>query len=112
MIASIIICIFIFKVAFDIFKDAIDKMVDKSCEQETIDQIINIINNNKNIKNIDDLKTRQFGNKYYIDIEIAVDKSLSVFEGHKIAEDLHDEIENKMKLVKHCMVHVNPYLKK
>ena len=33
-IASIVICLFIFKVAFDIFKDAIDRMVDHSCDKE------------------------------------------------------------------------------
>ena len=34
-LASVVICIFIAKAAYDIFKDAIDKMVDKSCDEET-----------------------------------------------------------------------------
>ena len=110
-VASIIICLFIFKVSFDIFKDAIDKMVDKSCSKETINKIENIIKKEKKIKHIDDLKTRQFGNKYYIDVEIAVDEDITVKEGHTIAENLHDTLENKLKDVKHCMVHVNPYSK-
>jgi cation diffusion facilitator family transporter len=107
-IASIIICLFIIKVAIDIFKDAIDKMVDRACDEETINKIETIINKNKKVISIDDLKTRQFGNRYYIDVEISVDKNMSILSAHSIAQNLHDTIEEKIPFVKHCMVHVNP----
>jgi divalent metal cation (Fe/Co/Zn/Cd) transporter len=58
---------------------------------------------------IDELKTRRHANKLYVDIEISVDQNLSVSQAHKIAEDVHDNIEKKFKKVKHCMVHVNPF---
>ncbi len=108
-IASIIICLFIIKVSVDIFKDTIDKMVDKSCSDEVIHCIKNDILSNKKVINIDLLKTRVFGNKIYADIEIAVNKNLSLIEAHNIAEDVHDNLENKYKNLKHCMIHVNPY---
>lgn len=107
--ASIVIALFIVKAAIDIFKDAIDKMIDKSCDDETIYEIKKIIYKNKKVINIDDLKTRQFGNKYYIDVEIAVDKNMNITTAHKVAHDVHDLIEEKIPFVKHCMVHVNPY---
>ena len=44
LIASVIICLFIGKAAYDIFKDAIDKMVDKSCDDETLEQMLSLIN--------------------------------------------------------------------
>ncbi len=34
-VASVVICIFIVKAAVDIFRDAVDKMVDRSCDEET-----------------------------------------------------------------------------
>lgn len=108
-IASIIICLFIFKVSIDIFKDSIDKMIDKSCDMETINKIIEIIDKRSNIRNLDDIKTRQFGNKAYIDIEISVDENMILKDAHEIAEKLHDEIEEQLPIVKHCMVHVNPH---
>lgn len=107
-IASTIICLFIFKVSIDIFKDSIDKMIDKSCDEETINKIIEIIDKNKSIKNLDDIKTRQFGNKAYIDIEISVDENMILKDAHAIAESIHNEIEKDLPIVKHCMVHVNP----
>lgn len=107
-IASIVICLFIIKVAYDIFKDAIDKMVDKSCDEDVIKKIEDIIYENKEVVKIDDLKTRQFGNRYYIDVEISVDKNMSVLNAHDVAQNVHDDIENRLPSTKHCMVHVNP----
>ena len=89
-IASIVICLFIFKVAFDVFKDAVDRMVDHSCDEET--------------------EARVFGNKIYVDIEIGVDSALSVCTAHGIAEKVHDAVEDGFPQVKHVMVHVNPLI--
>lgn len=107
-IASVIICLFVIKVAYDIFKDAVDKMVDKSCDEDTIKKIEDIIYENKEVVKIDDLKTRQFGNRYYIDVEISVDKNMSVLNAHDVAQNVHDDIENRLPSTKHCMIHVNP----
>ena len=107
-IASIVIAIFIIKASYNIFKDAINKVVDKSCDEETIDKITKTILVNKDVRRIDNLKTRLSGNKVYVDVEIGVDKDLSLEEAHDIAEDIHNRVEMKYKMVKHCMVHVNP----
>ena len=108
-LASVIISLCIIKVSIDIFKDAIDKMVDKSCDKEVIDKVISVIEKNESVKNIDDIKTRQFGNKAYVDVEISVDENLLLKDAHKVAEEIHNSVENEINIVKHCMVHVNPY---
>lgn len=109
-LASVIICIFIFKAAFDIFKDAVDKMVDKSCDEDTIDSIRSLVSRQEGVKRIDSLNTRAFGNKIYVDLEIAADGQLSLNQSHKIAEHVHDVIENTFPNIKHIMIHVNPYI--
>ena len=38
-IASIVICLFILKVAVDIFREAVDKMVDHACDAETEEEL-------------------------------------------------------------------------
>ena len=60
------------------------------------------------IINIDDLKTRLFGNKVYIDLEVQVDGNDNLRHAHAIAHQVHDLIENNFPTVKHCNVHVNP----
>lgn len=109
-IAGVIICIFILKVSIDIFRDAVNKMTDKACDEDTINAIHRMIGEVDGVIDIDLLKTRQFGDKIYIDVEISVDGQMRLVEAHEIAENVHDKIENSFKNVKHCMVHVNPKL--
>lgn len=108
-VASLVICIFILKAAFDIFKDAVDKMVDKSCDSDTEDMIRDCVLKQENVMGIDMLKTRVFGNRIYVDIEICADGSKTICEGHDIAEKVHDAVEKEFPKIKHIMVHVNPY---
>jgi cation diffusion facilitator family transporter len=107
-IASLVIFVFIVKAAYDIFKDAIDKMLDCSCDEDTQKQMRDCIMTIDDVLNIDLLHTRIFGNKIYVDIEIGVDASYSLRKSHDIAEAVHDKIEQKFPKVKHIMVHVNP----
>ena len=107
-IASLVIFVFIVKAAFDIFKDAIDKMVDHSCDEEIEKQIYECVMKNENVMGIDLLQTRVFGNKIYVDVEIQADASYTLQKAHDIAEAVHDDIEESFPKVKHIMVHVNP----
>lgn len=107
-IASVAICLFIAKAAVDIFRDAIDKMVDHSCDEKTENSMKEEIAGIQGVERIDLLKTRLFGSKIYVDIEIAADENLSLKAAHSIAELVHNTIEEKFQDVKHCMVHVNP----
>ena len=107
-IASIVICIFIAKAAVDIFIDAVNRLVDRSCTDEEISKIREYIMEIKGVKRIDKLMTRRFGSKIYVDLEISEDGEITLNEAHKIAEQVHDNIEEKIPEVKHCMVHVNP----
>ena len=110
-IASVIICVFILKAAFDIFRDAIGKMTDEACDDRMVEAVKALVVRQQGVLALDDIKTRMFGNKAYVDIEIAVDGNLLLKEAHNIAEKVHDEVEHNFPEVKHCMVHVNPYEK-
>ena len=107
-IACLVICVFIVKAAYDIFKDAVDKMVDKSCSIEVEDEIRAIVMAEDGVRGIDSLSTRLFGNKMYVDLEIRADGEKTLNETHEIAEAVHDSIEARFEKVKHIMVHVNP----
>lgn len=107
-IASVVICLFIGKAAVDIFRDAVDKMVDHSCDEKTEKSMKEEIEVIPGVERIDLLKTRLFGSKIYVDIEIAADENLSLKAAHAIAERVHNTMEEKFQDVKHCMVHVNP----
>ena len=107
-LASVVICLLIVKASVDIFRDAIDKMVDRSCDEKTEKVMRETILKVDGVIRIDLLQTRLFGSKMYVDIEIAADGAQTLDAAHEIAEKVHHAIEETFTEVKHCMVHVNP----
>ena len=107
-LASFIICIFIVKAALDVFRDSMDKMVDKACDEETVKDIERVVLDIRGVECVVSMKTRLFGSRIYVDLEIEADKSLMLEQAFAIAKEVHDSIEKRFPQVKHCSVQVNP----
>jgi len=111
--AVIIVALMVFKVAFDITKPAIHQLTDRAVDEKTIERIREIALAVSGVENIDCLRTRVFGNKIFVDIEIAVDGNLTTTQSHDIAQEVHDILEGTSELrIKHCLVHINPVSEK
>jgi len=107
-VASIIITLFILYVGLKMLLDAISYLVDEAPNLEVMAQIEAEILRRVGVIRIDDLKVRKHMQQLYVDVEISVKQDLSLQAAHKIAEDVHDHIEDTFDVI-HCMVHVNPY---
>jgi len=108
-IASLLICALILKVAFDIIREALAQMLDTSCGKDFEQKLRKFVEEQPGVEHVDLLHTRQFGNKVYVDLEIAVNRDLSLGEAHAIAERVHGNMEQGFPKVKHVMIHVNPW---
>jgi len=108
-VAAVVICLFILRVALGIFKEAVDKMTDKACDDEFVYQVCEVVLAQEGVKGIDNVRTRLFGDKIYVDVEISANSDLLLSEAHDTAHRVHDMIESTFPNVKHCMVHVNPH---
>jgi cation diffusion facilitator family transporter len=106
--ASIVISVFVMKAAVDIFRDASEKTIDTSADEKTEAAIFDAVSAVEGVKHIDLIRTREFGSRIYVELEIAVDGELPLREAHAIAESVHDKIEALFPQVKHVFVHVNP----
>ena len=107
-VASVIICLFILKVAVDIFKNATKKMIDKACDDDTVEKMRAVALAQQSVLGVDLIKTRVFGDRIYVDMEISSDGNATLHEAHAVAQSVHDAIEAAFPKVKHCMIHVNP----
>ncbi|MBR5111240.1 MAG: cation transporter [Clostridia bacterium] len=107
-VASLVICLFIGKAAYEIFRDAVNKMVDQSIDEETETALRACALGEPGVQGIDRLMTRKFGSRVYVEMEISVDGGMSLTDAHAIAENVHSEIEKQFPKVKHIMIHVNP----
>ncbi|MBQ3335197.1 MAG: cation transporter [Eubacteriaceae bacterium] len=107
-LAAGIISLLIIKVAFDVAKESIDNILDTSAPDEIEEKLRKAVMEYPKVKGVDDLKTRRFGNGYYLDLEIAMDGDLTLRESHEAAEAVHAGLERRFPKIKHCMIHVNP----
>lgn len=107
-VASVVIAVFILKVALDIYRETLDRMVDRSCDGDTEAAMGQLIRSYDGVLALDVLRTRLFGSKMYVEVEIAADGDQSLRQAHDIAVRVHNGIEQNFPLVKHCVVHVNP----
>lgn len=107
-VASVVICLFILKAAWDILKDALSKMTDHACSPELTAEMKETILSQPGVLGLDTLNTRLFGDRVYVDVEIQADGDLPLRVTHATAQAVHDTLEAKFPQVKHCMVHVNP----
>lgn len=107
-IASFVICAIIIKVAYNILRTSIAQIIDSAAPEEVEQKIREIILNCEDIRGIDMLKTRLFGSRIYVDIEVKIDKDMSFEAVHELTHVLHDNIERTNTSIKHVMIHANP----
>ena len=108
VMACLAISAMIFKAAYDICSDAWKRIIDASADGQLVKAIESSILENEDVLSLDVIKTRQFGAKVYVDIEVTLDHTMSFEHSHQVAHSLHDTVEAAFSDIKHCTVHVNP----
>jgi len=108
-IAGIIVSFFILKVAWDIAKPSINELLESSLSEETVNDIIEIIEKHSDVKGFHNMKTRRIGDSYAIEFHIKVDKELTVESSHKIATEIEKSIRTKFGNQTHIGIHIEPY---
>lgn len=92
------------KISIKSFKELSEESVDPQTQQE----ILNIIQNNKNTINPHDLRTRKIGNKIAIDIHIRFKDEMSISEVHKITDDIEKQLRQQFGQNTIINIHCEP----
>ena len=106
--ASLVICLFIAKAAYDIFADAIQKMVDHACSEEMQEGIVDCAKAQSGVLGVSNIQSREFGNRVYVDLEILANGNITLNQSYEIEECVHTAIEAAFPKVKHITVQVKP----
>lgn len=107
-LASLVICVFIVKAAYDIFADAIGKMTDRAISDERQEVLKAAALKEEGVLGVADLQTRVFGSRVYVDMELFADPEITLRESDGIARRVHDRIEKEFPKVKHITVVMRP----
>ena len=109
-IVGIGISAWICKTGIEIFMESYNILMDVSINEETKDEILNIVHAYKEVKSINEISSAPVGYQYIIFLTIAVDGQMTTFESHKLADNLEKDIV-KIDNVYKAIVHVEPFEK-
>lgn len=110
-IATIFVGVLILKVAFSIVMSSINQLIDRAADGAVVENITQAILSVPGVIRIDNFKSRISTYKIFVDAEIAVDGSVTLYKAHDIAEAVHHLLEKEYREfnIKHIHVHVNPF---
>lgn len=107
-IAGVLVACLIFKVAYDIIKDAIKNLMDTSPDNEKIIKIRETVSAIDGVISVSQIKGRYVGRHLFIDMEIVVDSGITIEAGHYIAVQAKNKIMDAISDVFDVLVHVEP----
>lgn len=108
-IASVIVGIFLGKVAFGLLKEGVGDLTDTALPESVEQEIIQMVSEVENVGNPHNLKTRRIGNHYAIELHIKMDGDLTLRESHDKATEVENLLRSKYGNETHVGVHVEPF---
>ncbi len=108
VITALFVSLWIIKVSFDIFKKTNEELMDGYSDSEIYKKIFNAISEVPDAKNPHKVRLRKQGYMFVIEMDIEVDGSLSVKEGHDIAKKVEQKVKERIKNVYDINIHIEP----
>ena len=107
-IASVVVGLFIIKVAIFLLRDGIGDLMEQSLPDEVETEILQVAASVDGVCEPHDLRTRRIGNHYAIELHILMDGNITLGEAHDKASELEDLLRQHYGNDTHIAVHVEP----
>ena len=107
-IASVVVGLFIIKVAIFLLRDGIGDLMEQSLPDEVETEILQLAASVDGVCEPHDLRTRRIGNHYAIELHILMDGNITLCEAHDKASEVEDLLRQHYGDDTHIAVHVEP----
>ena len=107
-VASVIVGLFIVKVAFQLLRNGIGDLMEQSLPDEVEAEMLRIAGSVDGVAEPHDPRTRRIGNHDAIELHILVDGNISLCEAHDKASEVEDLLRQHYGNDTHVVVHVEP----
>ena len=107
-VASVIVGLFIVKVAVYLLRDGIGDLMEHSLPDEVEDEILRLAGSVDGVTKPHELRTRRIGNHYAIELHILMDGDITLREAHEKASEVENLLRRKYGEETHVAVHVEP----
>ena len=107
-IASVVVGMFIVKVAIDLLRRGIGDLMEQSLPDAVEEEMLQMVGAIPGVVEPHNLRTRRIGNHYAIELHIRMDGDMSLRESHDKASEVEDMLRNRYGKDTHVAVHVEP----
>ena len=107
-VASVVVGVFIVKVAFGLLRSGIDDLMERSLPDDIEDEILRMVAALPGVTEPHDLRTRRIGNHYAIELHMLMDGDITLREAHDKASEVEELLRNRYGDETHVAVHVEP----
>jgi cation diffusion facilitator family transporter len=108
-IGGLWVSFFILRNAINLILDNIHTLMSGAPDKETVRKVQETVKEIKEVKGLMTTRMRTLGSRHLVDLEIFVDRNLSVWEAHNIAHKVQDLLISRYEDITEVMVHVEPY---
>ncbi len=108
-IGGLWVSFFILRNAVNLIRDNVHTLMSGAPDKETVKRVEETVKEISEVKGLMTTRMRTLGSKHFVDLEIFVDKDLSVWEAHNIAHRVQDLLVARYEDITEVMVHVEPY---
>jgi len=107
-IGSLVVCLFIFHVAWRIGSKAVQQLIDQGAPSPAVSEMKNIVADIDHVSEVHAVRTRSLGNGWSVDLHMLVDGDMTVRESHRLAELAKQRLLADGPNVLDVVVHVEP----
>jgi cation diffusion facilitator family transporter len=104
---GLLITITILKIVFDTSKLVFTRLLD-GVEPEIIDKVKSVAESVEGVCEVTDLRVRWIGHRLHVEINASVSPSLSIEEGHEIANSVREKLLENFSYLSGTTIHVDP----
>ena len=108
LVGAIVVSIFIMHAAMKIIWPGISELIDAGAPEDVQKKITDIACNNQGVLEVHKVRSRYISTSILVDMHIVVEGSISVRDGHAIADEVEIKIIDNIPNVLGVVVHVDP----
>ena len=107
-IASIVICLFIFKVAFDLVRTGLNELLERSLPADVEEEILRIVTTDPEVCQPHNLRTRRIGAAIAVEVHVRMDGAMTVARSHALTVDIERRLRARFGEGTMIAIHVEP----
>jgi len=107
-IAGIIVSLFIFNMGYEILVGAVKQIMDENVDDGKVNKIMEETLSINGVLGTHDIRVRQSGSVYLVDMHIVVENAITIKAAHDIYEKVRDRIYEKIENIGDIRIHVDP----